>query len=256
MGSQRVHEQVLGFDAVAEEYEKGRPEYPADAVAALVDGVGAAPGSAVLDLAAGTGKLTRALRPYGFQLVAVEPMPGMRRVFAKAHPNVRLLDGTAEAIPLPEGSVDAVVVGQAFHWFDATRALAEIRRVLRPAGTLGLIWNLRDESVPWVARVGQLIDSVDPGVPRTRLKAWRAAFSENPQFAPLEERTFHFRQHLDRESVMARFVSVSFVASLPPARKERFVLELRAILDDDPTTRDATTIELAYRTDVFWSAAR
>ncbi|MCI4320079.1 MAG: class I SAM-dependent methyltransferase [Thermoplasmata archaeon] len=256
MGTPRVHEQVLGFDAVAEEYEKGRPEYPADAVAALIAGLRVAPGSPVLDLAAGTGKLTRALLPFGFDLVAVEPMAGMRRVFVRAHPHVRLLDGTAEAIPLPEASVDAVVVGQAFHWFDAAQALPEIRRVLRPGGALGLIWNLRDESVPWVARVGKLLDAVDPGVPRTRLKAWRAAFTENPRFTPLEERTFHFQQQLDRDSVVARFVSVSFVANLPPARKESFVRELHAILDEDPVTRGETTIDLAYRTDVFWSAAR
>ncbi|MCI4344077.1 MAG: class I SAM-dependent methyltransferase [Thermoplasmata archaeon] len=256
MGTLRVHEQALGFDAVAEEYEKGRPEYPADAVAALIGGLRVAPGSPMLDLAAGTGKLTRALLPYGFDLVAVEPMAGMRRVFVRAHPHVRLLDGTAEAIPLPEASVDAVVVGQAFHWFDAARALPEIRRVLRPGGALGLIWNLRDESVPWVARVGQLLDAVDPGVPRTRLKAWRAAFTEHPRFTPLEERTFHFQQQLDRDSVVARFVSVSFVANLPPARKESFVRELHAILDEDPVTRGETTIDLAYRTDVFWSAAR
>jgi SAM-dependent methyltransferase len=256
MGTPRVHEQVLGFNAVADEYEKGRPEYPADAIAALVGGVGATRGSPVLDLAAGTGKLTRALLPYGFDLVAVEPMPGMRRVFAKAHPNVRLLDGTAEAIPLPDASVQAVVVGQAFHWFDGASALTEIRRVLKPGGALGLIWNVRDESVPWVARVGRLMDSADPGVPRTRGTAWRAAFTENPRFAPLEERNFQLLHQLDRESVVARFVSVSYIASLPPAGKEKFVHELRAILDDDPATKDAATLELAYRTDVYWSTCR
>jgi SAM-dependent methyltransferase len=169
---------------------------------------------------------------------------------------VRLLDGTAEAIPLPDASVQAVVVGQAFHWFDGASALTEIRRVLKPGGALGLIWNVRDESVPWVARVGRLMDSADPGVPRTRGTAWRAGFTENPRFAPLEERNFQLFHQLDRESVVARFVSVSYIASLPPAGKEKFVHELRAILDDDPATKDAATLELAYRTDVYWSTCR
>jgi SAM-dependent methyltransferase len=252
----RVHDQVHGFDAVAEQYEKGRPEYPSEAIAALVAGLHLAPGKVVVDLAAGTGKLTRALRPFGVTLVAVDPIEGMRSVFARTHPDIRLLDGTAEAIPLPDAFADAVVVGQAFHWFDGRRALEEIRRVLRPTGSLGLVWNIRDSSVGWVTRVSDLLDRFDPGVPRSWDRAWKASFTSDGPFGPLTERSFCFCHRLDRASMVDRFVSVSFIARLDARRREEFVAELRSILSEDPLTRDAPVLELPYRTDVYWTAVR
>jgi ubiquinone/menaquinone biosynthesis C-methylase UbiE len=146
-----------GFDSGAEAYERGRPSYPEAAIEHLARVLCLGPGKRVLDLAAGTGKMTRLLVPTGVELVAVEPVAGMRTAFAAAVPGVEILDGTAEALPLPDASVDAVVVAQAFHWFDQERALAEIDRVLRPGGGVALVWNLRDESVPWVADMSQII---------------------------------------------------------------------------------------------------
>ena len=149
-----INEQAeAGFGRGAATYERGRPSYPADAIDVLVRELGIGPDRDVLDLAAGTGKLTRLLVPTGARLVAVEPVAAMADQLRTAVPGVEVHDGTAEAIPLPDGSVDAVVVGQAFHWFDAPVALAEIARVLRPGGGLGLIWNERDSSVPWVAEL-------------------------------------------------------------------------------------------------------
>ncbi len=137
-------ERRVAFGSAAADYAAGRPSYPTEALRwALPDGA-----RTVLDLAAGTGKLTERLLELGLEVHAVEPLAEMRAVIpAAAHP----VDGTAEAIPLPDGSVDAVTVGQAFHWFDPPAALAEMRRVLRPGGTVGLFWNLLDDSVPWVA---------------------------------------------------------------------------------------------------------
>ena len=133
-----IHEAAArGFAQAVDAYERGRPGYPPEAVERLCEAVGIGPGRAVLDLAAGTGKLTRLLVPTGAELVAVEPVEQMRAALARALPEVTALAGTAEDVPLPAASVDAVVAGSAFHWFRGEEALAEIHRVLRPDGRLG-----------------------------------------------------------------------------------------------------------------------
>lgn len=143
---------ALSFGAAASSYDVGRPSYPAEAVQwVLPPGAGR-----VLDLGAGTGKLTQALRDLGLDTVAVEPDDAMRALIPG-----EALAGTAEQIPLPDASVDAVVAGQAFHWFDASLALPEMRRVLRPGGTIGLLWNLFDDRVPWVAELVGLYGAED-----------------------------------------------------------------------------------------------
>ena len=147
----RQLDRAASFGAAADHYDRGRPSYPAEAVDWLV------PTTAhhVLDLGAGTGKLTRLLHDRGLDVLAVEPSPGMRARLAAALPDVRLLDGTAEAIPLPDASVDAVLVAQAWHWVDPARAVPEVARVLVPGGRLGLVWNIRDEREDWVRQLGQ-----------------------------------------------------------------------------------------------------
>ena len=132
-----------GFQAGAEAYERGRPGYPTDAVDALTDALGVGPGATVVDLAAGTGKLTRLLVPSGATVIAIEPVDAMRRTLAAMLPRVPVVAGTAESMPLRDGSAGAVVAAQAFHWFDGEAALAEIHRVLAPGGRLGLVWNVR-----------------------------------------------------------------------------------------------------------------
>jgi ubiquinone/menaquinone biosynthesis C-methylase UbiE len=133
VSEERVHQAARGFEQAADAYERARPTYPQAAVAWLCERLAVRRGRRVLDLAAGTGKLTRSLVAAGADVVAVEPIAAMRE---RLPPEVEALDGTAEAIPLPGASVDAVTVAQAFHWFDAEPALAEIHRVLRPGGTL------------------------------------------------------------------------------------------------------------------------
>ena len=139
---------ATGFEAGADAYERARPTYPPDAVAFIVETLDLRPGRTVLELGAGTGKLTRLLVPSGARILALEPVEAMRAKLVESVPGVELVDGTAEAIRLPNGSVDAVVVAQAFHWFDAIRALSEIHRVLRPGGRVVLAWNRRDEIGP------------------------------------------------------------------------------------------------------------
>ncbi|HEX5467921.1 MAG TPA: methyltransferase domain-containing protein [Gaiellaceae bacterium] len=251
-----IHEAARGFERAPRPYEIGRPDYPEEAIERLVAELGMEPGSRVLDLAAGTGKLTRRLVPTGAEIVAVEPTEGMRSALSSSLPEVEALAGTAEAIPVPDGSVDAVVVGQAFHWFDGDAALAEIHRVLSPGGRLGLIWNLKDESVDWIERLGDIINSYRGDAPRVASGAWKAAFDRTKLFTPLERARFSFVHEADFAAVVARVTSVSFVAALPAPEFERVVEQVRTLLATHPQTRGRTTFELPYRTGVYWCSSR
>ena len=153
-----VHEVAeRGFGRAAGEYERGRPGYPPEAVEFLVRELALAPGRTVLDVGAGTGKLTRLLQPSGARVLALEPVAGMREQLLAAVPGVELVGGTAEAIELPDEAVQAVTSATAFHWFDTEPALREFHRVLVPGGRLALLWNARDESVDWVADIAALV---------------------------------------------------------------------------------------------------
>src|SRR5688572_15855247 len=163
-----------GFGAGAAAYEAARPGYPDQAIDLLATEVGIGPGTDVCDLAAGTGKLTRRLVELGARVTAVEPVEAMRAQAEAAVPSATLLDGTAEAIPLDDGSFDVVTVAQAFHWFDAPAALAEIARVLRPGGRLAILWNERDESTAWVAEMSRVIHWHERTVSRYQHTDWAA----------------------------------------------------------------------------------
>ncbi len=139
-----LHPLAASFAGAAGAYERGRPEYAAEVVDAIVGELGLAAGAPVLDLAAGTGKLTRALAAGGLEVFAVEPQPELREILVATGGGERVYDGVAEAIPLPDASVDAVTVADAFHWFDRTIALTEIARVLRPGGGLAVLTTVPD----------------------------------------------------------------------------------------------------------------
>lgn len=252
----RVYPLVRGFDRAAETYERGRPDYPAAVLRHLGRVLRLHRSTTVVDLGSGTGKFTRALAPLGAARVAVEPIEGMRRVFVRELPDVPVLAGTAEAIPLPDGFADAVVVAQAFHWFRPRPALAEIARILRPGGGLGLVWNVRDESVGWSRRLSELIEGYrySPSIPRSRERRWRAEFGRRGgPFGPLFERVFSHVQRASKETFVARVLSVSVIAVLPPAEQRRVAATVREVLASDPTTRGRSVIEMPYRTDVYWA---
>jgi SAM-dependent methyltransferase len=233
-----------GFSRSADAYEKGRPGYPEAAVAQIASHLPA--GATVLDLAAGTGKLTRPLLAVGLEVIAVEPVAEMRSALPAS---VRALEGTAEAIPLAAAEVDGVAVGQAFHWFDGDAALAEIHRVLRPKGLLALLWNTRVESDPVNRAIDELLAPYRRGAPTQRGEAWRAAFDRTARFGPAEEREFAGEQRLDADGMEARVGSISFIAALDETERKRVVARARAMAGEG-------TVTVTYRTEVLmWRRA-
>lgn len=246
-----IHPHAHSYGGAADAYNRGRPEYPPAAVAHAVQALGIGPGSTVLDVAAGTGKFTRQLVPTGARVLAVEPVAGMRGRLLEDLPGVTALDGTAEAIPLPDAAVDAVTVAQAFHWFRGADALAEMRRVLRPGGGLALVWNVRDESTDWVKRLSDLMDPHGGGAPRYHTGLWRKAFEAPNGFTPLALRSFPFSHESSPEQVVDRAGSTSFVAGLPEADRLRLLEDVRQMLRAHPLTRGRERIAFPYTTEVY-----
>jgi ubiquinone/menaquinone biosynthesis C-methylase UbiE len=258
MTDPRIHHvAAVGFEAAVERYERGRPSYPGDAVSFLVRAAGIGPGRDVVELGAGTGKFTELIVPTGARIVAVEPVPGMREALGRSCPSVEAVNGTAEQIPLADASADAVVVAQAYHWFDGERALPEIHRVLRPHGTLGLIWNIRDEASDWSERLTEIFDRLSgDGAPRYRDMRWREAFEDTDLFGPFHHQVAYHVHQVTRDAFLDRVLSVSYVASAPEGERERVVAEVTDLLENDPDLRGRDQIVMPYRTDVFWCARR
>ncbi len=223
-----------GFGAGAAAYEQGRPSYADDLVSWLVDRLGIAPGRTVVDLAAGTGKLTRLLAAAGADLLAIEPVDAMRDQLVAACPGVDAISGTAEAIPLPDSSADALTVAQAFHWFDPAVALAEIARVLRPGGALGIAFNERDTREPWVADLSKLIrwDERDRWrVPYTVEVDWAEVIAEHgPQFAAAARYDSTYVQPMDADTMVQRVLSTSYIARLPAADQATLADKVRDLV--------------------------
>ena len=242
-----------GFGSSGEAYERGRPSYPAEAVTCLVEELSIGIGARVVEVAAGTGKFTRLLRSTGALVVAVEPVSGMRRVLVDKVPGVCVLAATAEALPVATSMVDAVVVAQAFHWFEVGEALAEMARALRGGGGLGLVWNDRDDSVPWVAELSALIRWNDRPVPNHQDVDWTAAVAATGAFGPLEYRRFRLEQHLDVDTLVDRVLSTSYIAARPVAEQAVLAAEVRTLAADADL---GETFTLPYRTDVFWCHRR
>ena len=253
----RTADAVRGFDRAAETYERARPGYPPAAVRHLGRVLHLGRGRTVVELGSGTGKFTRAIAPLGAARVAVEPTPGMRRVFARTVPDVPVLDGTAEAIPLPDGFADAVVCAQSFHWFRPKRALREIARVLRPGGGLGLVWNTRDDGCAWSRELSRIVARYRWMSPKSRSERWRPAFRDPASgFGPLHVARFTHVQRGTHAMFAARTLSVSVIANLPPAKRRAVAAEVRAVLRNDPTTRGRRLVTLPYETEVYWSFRR
>lgn len=235
-------QQRASFGSVAAGYAAHRPDYPADAVTALL---GERP-RRVLDLGAGTGLLTGGLLAAGHEVVAVDPAAPMLSELRARHPQVVTHVGGAEALPLPDGSVDAVVAGQAAHWFDPEPAAVELRRVLRPGGVVGLVWNTRDEEVPWVAALGRVLAGAARGhaADEDVVDAFARALG-----ARVEHHRSGIVQRVGPEQVVAGIATRSYVATMDHTRREDFLGEVRALLATHPDTRGRDLLDLPYRTD-------
>jgi SAM-dependent methyltransferase len=238
-------QQATSFGAAAAAYERGRPPYPAEAIDWLLP-----PGAArVLDLGAGTGKLTRELAERGLDVVAVEPLPGMREQLARAVPGVPVHPGTAEHIPLPDRSVDVVLVAQAWHWVDPARAVPEVARVLAPGGQLGVVWNIRDERVDWVAELGRIVH--DPGEADGSRGITSVRSITSPPFGPLERHIVDWVHPIDRDQLLDMVASRSYIITRPAAQRAAVLAEVRRLADTHPALAGRVRLAMPYRTECF-----
>jgi SAM-dependent methyltransferase len=219
---------ATSFGAHARDYAEHRPDYPTDGVRWALDGA-TRPVRDVIDLAAGTGKLTEGLLPLGVTVTAVEPDTGMLAELTGRFPQVTALSGAAEAIPLADASVDAVLVGQAFHWFDRTAALTEIGRVLRPGGVVGALWNGEDRSVEWVAG---LLARAGTSVTQTIPDGFR--LPAHLSFTAVRERVFPHAQRRTIASLAETLGTHSRMLVIPPAERAAVLDRIRSYLSTRP----------------------
>jgi len=244
-----------GFARGADTYVRGRPDFPPIAMDWLREDLALGPGKTVIDLGAGTGKFTRLLTQTGAGVIAVEPVAAMLERLQRGLPSVKAVPGTAQHIPLPDTSTDAVVCAQAFHWFASAASLAEIRRVLKPGGVLGLIWNIRDESIPWVAELTRIMAPYEGNAPRYYNGEWRQVFP-SPGLGPLHERTFaHAHTGSPEHVIVDRVASVSFIAALDERSRTSVLTEVRALIAATPELAGRASVNMPYVTRAYWCHA-
>jgi SAM-dependent methyltransferase len=229
--------QGTGFGVAADAYEAGRPEYPAEAISWMLEGTR----GTVLDLGAGTGKLTRGILALWRDVVAVDPDAAMLARLQRELPGVRAEVGAAEEIPLPDASVGAVVLGQAWHWVDVERASREVGRVLAPGGALGLIWNVRDEREPWVAA---LTGAMHGSVAEEMIQAGGPTV-EAP-FGPLEELRVGWSRPITRDAIEAMVRSRSYYLAADAAGRGATEARVAAVLDGLPALAGRGSVPLPY----------
>ncbi len=217
-----VRRRARSFGSVAQTYDRGRPSYPREAVQWLIGRRGAA----VLELGAGTGKLTAELVALGHDVHATDPDDAMLDVLRERVPRARASNTSAEEIPLGDRSVDVVIAAQAFHWFDHDLALPEIARVLRPGGHLALVWNLRDERIPWVRRLGRLIGTQEQDTDPAEMLV------NSKLFGFVEQQEFKSWQDVNRETILDLVASRSNVAVLGEEERAAKLAEVLAFYDD------------------------
>ena len=227
-------EQALSFGQVAALYDSNRPTYPPEAAAWAIGPVAGPGRGTVVDLGAGTGLLTRVLVPLAGEVIAVEPDPNMRTQFLASVPGVAALAGSAESMPLGDASIDSVVCGQAYHWFDKARAHPEIARVLRPGGSFAAVWNLRYGRVPWVHALGVAIGDAPDGYQRDPLR--RRDYDFGPAFDAVEQAAFRHEVAMDAERLVALVTSRSMYIVADREARSRIKADVRTLAATLPAT--------------------
>jgi ubiquinone/menaquinone biosynthesis C-methylase UbiE len=237
-----LHPLAERFASVADAYERGRPAYRPAVVGAFAAELGLTAGAPVLDLAAGTGKLSRALLAAGFDVVAVEPLASLRDVLAEKIGRDRVRDGVAEAIPMPDDCVDAVTVADAFHWFDRQRALGEIRRVLRGGGGLAVLSMLPDWSgASWAHELGTLVQQSRPEHPHFDGPPWQDAVREAGYWTEPREIRVTTTQPASPEQIVDHLGSMSWIAAMAEDERKAWLERVRTIIAEGQTPSDMPT---------------
>jgi SAM-dependent methyltransferase len=217
----------------------------------MVDQLQIGPGSRVVDLAAGTGKFTRELLGRGATVIAIEPIEPMRASLSETSPGSLQVGGEAEELPLRSGSVDALTIAQAFHWIDTPATLAELGRVIKPDGGLGLIWNARLRSVGWLDDFWSIMDRAEKGA------SWRENASRSqegrrlPGFTPFRSSEFFHGHVVTPELLVKRMASTSHIAALPSRKRQAVLDEARDLLATHPNTQGREALQITYRVDCF-----
>jgi SAM-dependent methyltransferase len=252
----RVHPSASkGYGRGAETYARGRPDYPPEALDWLRNDLELGNGKRVLELGAGTGKFTRLLEATGASVIALDPVTEMIEQLVEQCPSIAAMRGQAENLPLASGVCDAVLCAQSFHWFASAASLAEIRRVLREGGLLGLIWNVRDQSVDWVKKLSGILAPFEGDAPRYDHDEWRDVFPA-PGFGTLHERSFtHSHAGPPDQVIIDRVASVSFIAALDAPARERVLDQVRALIATTPVLAEKEIAQMPYVTRVYWCRA-
>jgi ubiquinone/menaquinone biosynthesis C-methylase UbiE len=241
-----------GFRAGAAAYVEGRPDYPVEIEDWLIHDLELGRGKTALDLAAGTGKFSPRLLATGATVIAVEPVQAMLDQLIRRLPEVDARNGSAQQIPLEDSSVDAVVCAQSFHWFATPEALKEIRRVLKPGGALGLVWNVRDDSVPWVAALGRIMNPFEGDAPRFHSQKWRDVFPAAGFTRLAESRFSHAHTGPPEKVIIDRILSVSFMAALSPEQRADVTSQLKNIIASYPELSQKAEVTFPYETLAFF----
>jgi SAM-dependent methyltransferase len=245
-----LHPGAAGFARAADVYERARPEYPPEAVAWLVDRLELRPGRVLVDVAAGTGKLTRLLVPSGARVVAVEPLVEMLDVLRRAVPDAEALEGTAEALPLADDFADAITVAAAFHWFRRDEALAELARVLRPGGRLAIVYNLRDPESELQQELSRMLERHGAELAWMRGIDTGAILEASPLFGSPEHAEFRHEQRFDPDGLVERVSSISYVALLEGREREELLVRVRELGE-----RQVSPFAFPYVTHIWVAAA-
>jgi SAM-dependent methyltransferase len=238
-----------GFKQAADSYTRGRPEYPPEIVDWLRNRASLGPGTLAIELGAGTGKFTRSLLRTGARVIAVEPVEAMRAHLASNITAAQVVEGSAQSIPAPSACADAVVCAQSFHWFATREALTEIHRVLKPGGTLALVWNTPDEGFAWVVAIREILTAYDVDCPQQfRHGNWRKVFPD-PRFSELTYSLFsHSHTGTAEQVIIERAKSLSYIASLPASTHAAVVNKLKSLVASEPQLRNQPEIAFPYLT--------